>query len=141
MPTYINLSNLIVLKSVVQEKYPGGLEQFRSDYKIGTDIYFQEDNELFSVASMNPDEADIEELISKGLHFDEELQGSDDFTILSRYGGCLWKTDWIVSNELFAWHKNANTSSVAKAIDLGNKTMKELSDMFDRDENPFVTIW
>lgn len=141
MPTFIHLSNLVVLKSAVEKKYKGGLDQFRKDYQIGEDIYYQEDEHLFSIASMNADEHDTQDLKTKGLHFDFDLRRSDDFTIITRYGGCYWVTNWVVSNDLFVWHPLSSTESIAKAQKLGNATMGELSDIFDRGENPFSAIW
>lgn len=141
MPVYIHLSNLIVLKSAVERKYPGGLAVFRSDYGIGEDIYWQEDRELFSITSMNSDEHDIAELVRRGLHYDYENHRSDDFVILPRYSDFLWSVPWAKHNGVFAWHTEADKTSVAKAKEISNTNMDELSERFDRGDNPFLAIW
>ncbi|MBK6785595.1 MAG: hypothetical protein IPG79_18985 [Saprospiraceae bacterium] len=90
MPVYIDLTILVVDKKTIEKKYKDGISAFRENYYWGEDTNNQEDDELFVIASMNSDEQDIEELISKGLLFDNALQRSDDFTIVNRYGGALW---------------------------------------------------
>jgi len=93
MPVYLHIANLIISKKAVQEKYIGGLEKFREDYKIKTSEINQEDGQLFSLGQMNADEFEIEKLITNGLSFNEELQRSDDFTIVYRYGDIYWQVD------------------------------------------------
>ena len=89
---------------------------------------------------MNVDEFDLEDLESKGLHFDRELQFSTDFTLKPRYGDYLWKTDWIKDNSIFAWHVNARKDLIAKADSISNETMDSIVRRTDQGENPFGTI-
>lgn len=58
------------------------MRSFRIDYEIPMSEINQEDNELFSLGQMNPDQFEIESIISKGLSYDSEKQHSDDFTII-----------------------------------------------------------
>ena len=34
---------------------------------------------------------------------------------ISRYGGALWQTDWLESNDIFVWHKAAKASQIERA--------------------------
>ncbi len=140
MPIYLHLANLILDKTAVKQKYTGGIEQFRVDYAIHEDDYNQEDHELFAIATMNVDEFDIERLIDSGLHFDEKLQYSTDFTLKPRHGNYLWKTDWIVDNMVFAWHIKADPDLISKANAIANQTMDYISKQFEKGGNPFATI-
>jgi len=69
-PVYLHISNLIIKKEAIAEKYNGGLEKFRKDYNIPESEINQEDGSLFSLGKMNPDEFDIEKLLQNGLSFD-----------------------------------------------------------------------
>lgn len=140
MPIYLHLANLIILKTAVEKKYPGGIDQFRIDYGIGEDNYNQEDNELFAIASMNTDDFDYEQLITDGLHFDEELQFSTDFTVMSRYGFFFWKTDWIEDNKVFAWHIETNKEAIERANYIANLTFEYIQKKSDEGVNLFETI-
>ena len=64
MPVYLNVFNLIINKTAIYEKYAGGVEQFRIDYKIPLSKINHEDDELFSLGQMNADEFDIDSLKS-----------------------------------------------------------------------------
>jgi hypothetical protein len=141
MPIYIHLSNLILDKQAVQARYPGGVEQFRIDFDIEADNYHQEDERLFSLATMNSDELDIDLLISKGLDFEEDKGSSSDFVILNRYGGAEWPVDWLTDNRLFAWHIDASPASIALAEQIGNESMDSIKVRYERGEDPFATIW
>jgi len=140
MPIYLHLANLIILKTAVEKKYTGGLDQFRIDYGIGEDNYNQEDNELFAIASMNTDDFDYEQLITDGLHFDEELQFSTDFTVMSRYGFFFWKTDWIEDNRVFAWHIDTNKEAIERANYIANLSIDYIQEKRDEGINLFETI-
>lgn len=140
MPVYIHLANLIINKTSVKTKYKGGLNQFRLDFSIEKHNNIHEDNELFSFAYFNVDDIDISKIISKGLAFDEKLQSSSDFVIISRYGGHLWDVKWIIDNGIFAWHVNAKKELISKANAIANESMGELSVKMENGENPFETI-
>jgi hypothetical protein len=100
MPVYLYNFNLIIPKKTVSEKYTGGIEQFEMDYEIFTSDINTEDDELFSLAQMNIDGFDIEELVQNGLTYDEDKQRSDDFVIIYRYGDDPWSVDWIQHNRV-----------------------------------------
>jgi hypothetical protein len=141
MPTYIHLSNLIVTKEAIRNKYSGGIEQFRIDFDITGDNYHQEDALLFALAMMNSDEFNLDELIEKGLEFNEAENSSRDFVIYNRYGGAEWQVEWLNDNGVFAWHILSDAAAVAMAEDLGNASMDRLMAEFHRGKNPFKTIW
>lgn len=142
MPVYVYFSNLLVLKSAVEQKYSGGIPGFRHDYAIGEDNNNQEDRELFSISTMNSDEQDIFELVSKGLHYDYENHCSDDFVILPRYGDFFWSAPWAKHNGVFAWHVEADEASVSKARKISEEmTVEDIAELFDQGENLFAAIW
>jgi len=140
MPVYLHFANLIIDKAAIEKKYQGGIAQFRIDHSIDEDNDNQEDNELIAMSSMDIDDFDFDQLISKGLHFDEKLQFSTDFTLLPRYGTYLWNTDWIADNKVFAWHKESDIDLIAKAEAIGKQSMEKISEMLENGENPFATI-
>jgi hypothetical protein len=140
MPIYIHLSNLIINKASIQKKYTGGIKQFHLDFTIGKYNNLHEDAELFSFAYFNIDEIDISKIISKGLDFNEKLQTSSDFVIISRYGGHLWDVNWIIDNGIFAWHINTKKELISRANAIASESMDELSVKMENGENPFETI-
>jgi hypothetical protein len=89
---------------------------------------------------MNSDDQDIEELISKVLSFDNELQRSDDFTIVNRYGGDLWPVSWLQHEYSFAWHIDAKEYLIEKAKAVDEMTMEKIAELFEEGINPFSTI-
>lgn len=141
MPIYIHIANLIINKVEVKKKYAGGIDQFRLDYAINDeDNYNQEDNELFAIAKMNIDEFDLEKLVSKGLHFDEKIQFSTDFTLKPRYENYLWKTEWITDNSIFSWHVKANKCLIARVNSISSESMDSIHKRFEKGEKPFSSI-
>jgi len=140
MPVYIELANLIVPKPVIEKKYAGGADQFRTDYSIDGDNYHQEDDLLFSISRMNCDDYDLKKLVEKGLDYDFKEGRSTDFTILSRYGGVLWDMDWLEYNGMFAWHINTEEEKIDMARKRNELTMDKISEMFELGMNPFKTI-
>lgn len=140
MPVYIHLANLILDKKAVERKYSGGLEHFRNDYDIDKDGPNTEDHEVFSLTKMNPDEFAIEALVEKGMDFDFDNGVSKDFVILTRYSGCLWEVDWIRSNQVYAWHKEACLKAILKSNILAYGPMDNLIEMYEKGDNPFGVI-
>ncbi|MCF8430165.1 MAG: hypothetical protein K9G64_08545 [Bacteroidia bacterium] len=140
MPIYLHLANLIVNKTAITNKYEGGLAQFSIDYPINENNYNQEDNELYAIARMKIDEFDLDDLINKGLAFDEALQFSPDFILIARYSTYLWETNWISDNTIFAWHIHAGIAFIDKANAISNTTVEDIQIMFSKGENPFATI-
>jgi len=140
MPVYICPANLIVDKAAVAAKYPGGIDRFRSDFRIDGDNFHMEDDQLFALVSLNVDEFDVDRLIDGGLHFDEAAQYSTDFVLKPRYGDNLWSCDWLLDNEVFAWHVNASGESLEKMERICAMTMDEIIALQERGEEPFSAI-
>ena len=112
MPIYIHLANLIINKSAIEQKVKGGCAAFR-EHKIFTNIELnQEDNDLFALTRMNPDEFDTGTLQEMGLDYNEKEDTSTDFTMVTRYGGILWKVDWLEQNGIYAWHVNSSPKEI-----------------------------
>jgi len=75
MPIYIRLSQLIFKKSIVELKFPGGLEKLKAMYKydpakhsiVSVGSYptgeFFEDSDLISFTAMNSDELDLSGIV------------------------------------------------------------------------------
>lgn len=139
MPVYLHLANLIIDKKALAERYKGGIGQFRKDF-AGEGEYFQEDNELFALARMNPDEFPEKKLIDAGLHFDYETKTSKDYVICSRYGGLLWQVDWLEIEVFYALHKDCTVEHRARVYQMKNITIDEVQRIFDAGGNPFETI-
>jgi hypothetical protein len=141
MPIYIHLANLIIDKNAIKNNYKGGIEEFKNKYSINGENLNQEDNELFSLAEMNIEDFDIDELINNGLHYDEVLNFSKDFVLKARYSNYQWEVNWLQDNNVFAWHIHCEKKLIEKAIQIGNLTMDEIIIMFDKgNQNVFDTI-
>jgi hypothetical protein len=100
----------------------------------------QEDDEVFSLTRMNPDEFDIDTLIALGLDYNESTNSSIDFTIVTRYGGMLWEADWLAHDTTYAWHTSADPSSIQEAKNKSEQLMDDVIAMNERGENPFPVI-
>ncbi len=140
MPVYLHLANLIVDKAAVARKYAGGIEQFRLDYKIGEENYNQEDDELFNIARMNIDEFDIERLTARGLHYEEEPEFSPDFVLKYRYAKTMWDVPWLQYTIIFAWHINAKPEQIARALEIGEMTIDEIQEYWNKGIELFSAI-
>jgi hypothetical protein len=140
MPTYIHLANLIINKSAIEQKVKGGCAAFR-EQKIFTNIELnQEDNDLFSLTRMNPDEFDTGTLQEMGLDYNEKEDTSTDFTMVTRYGGILWKVDWLEQNGIYAWHVNSAQEEINLAKEKSNMLMSDAIKQIEQGENPFPVI-
>tara|TARA_Y100001954_G_scaffold226739_1_gene269009 strand:- start:286 stop:729 length:444 start_codon:yes stop_codon:yes gene_type:complete len=104
MPIITDLSNLVIAKDTIDKKVKGGVEQFRKDW-IDNYKRNEEDDELFSLSKMNPDEFDIDALISQGLAYDIKSQSSEDFVIVTKYGHKLWIADWLEVEGSYMFHR------------------------------------
>ena len=141
MPIYLDLANLLFDKKRLEEKYHGGCQQFRLDWKVEQSAKHQEDDELICLVAMNIDAFDIQKLMDAGLAFDTEQQHSDDFVAISRYGGAHWSTDWLHTNEVFAWHVKCKPKQKIRAIQIGEEmTMDEMQELADKGMNVLKTI-
>ena len=140
MPTYIHLANIIINKSAIEQKVKGGCAAFR-EHKIFTNIELnQEDNDVFSLTRMNPDEFDTGSLQEMGLDYNEKEDTSNDFTMVTRYGGILWKVDWLEQNGIYAWHVNSSPEEINLAKEKSNMLMDEFIEIAERGENPCPVI-
>jgi hypothetical protein len=140
MPIYLDLSNLIIPKIVIQNKYLGGIEGFKQKYYTPVNRN-QEDNELFCLVKMNADEFNLQDLVRNGLSFDSEIMESPYFCIINRYGNPFWKVKWISYNSSFAWHQKANKDDVNKAKHIGEQmTMDQISQELVAGNNLLQTI-
>ena len=121
MPIYIELTNLLIPKSTVKFIYPGGLNQFRKDYRT------QEDHHLISLSAMNVDELDFP--------FDE-----GDYTIINRYGGAGNVPDWFRSNGIFTWHKDTPAELIEKANKIANAGVDEILQSIEKGASLLTTF-
>ena len=141
MPLYLDLANLVFEKRLLDQKYIGGSDQFRLDWNATNSEANQEDDELISLASMNVDEFEIDKLIERGLDFNSDLQCSNDFVAISRYGGVHWEVDWLNNNDTFAWHVNCDAKQKERAVQIGEvMTMDKIQELGDKGINVFKTI-
>ena len=141
MPVYLHVYNLIILKQAVIDKYSGGLEQFKADFNFPHDEHLdQEDDELLSFGLMD-DDFDIERLRRNGLHYDETHKSSNDMTYVYRYDPDP-ETDvpWLYHNQVFAWHKDADESTIEEAMRVSNMPMNEIGELQDIGKNPLTAI-
>ena len=123
MPLYIHLSNLVLRKSDIKEHYIGGLEAFRSKY-FWEDCNNQEDDELFGIAAMNPEELPFDELTKNGL---EIVFKEGKYDLVNKYGAKS-NVDWLVVNSPFMWHIDCENEQKQKAISVTTITMDKVSE-------------
>ena len=141
MPIVLDLANLIIEKSIIEEKYSGGIDAFRERYIKSTSPKNSEDNMLFSLVKMNADEFDIDELVNNGLSFDETTQTSKDFTIYSKYGGAYWKYENLKSNTLFVWHNQDDELKIVKARYIGEVMLiSEIQEAYEQGKELMQNI-
>ena len=133
MPINTDLSQLVFRKSIIAEKYKGGLEQFKEDFEFSSGKYNMEDNELISFVAMNAEDLDLT-TAANSFHriVDDEgyIIGSDDFVVVNRYGGKMWDNEWITGDagkgSVFFWDVTASLASIQEAQDRSNCPMDEI---------------
>ena len=141
MPIVLDLANLIVKKSTIEEKYHGGVGAFRERYIKSITPKNSEDNMLFSLVKMNADEFDIDELIDNGLSFNENTETSNDFTIYSKYGGAYWELENLNSNALYVWHKQDDELKIVKARYIGEVMLiSEIQEAYEQGKELMQNI-
>lgn len=140
MPIHIHLANLIICKSAIEKKVCGGSYSFRNSLLFQGNQLNQEDDEVFSLTRMNPDEFDIDTLIALGLDYNEQTFSSTDFTIVTRYGGMLWKVDWLEHDTTYAWHVHADPSLINLAKSKSDMLMDDVVEMLEKGEQPFPVL-
>ena len=81
---------------VLEFKYAGGIEQFKLDVPNFT---YQEDDHLASARFLKIDEIDqfLSFVEEQGLHYDKEVNYSDDFALMS-WIGLWWQADWLTTD-------------------------------------------
>jgi len=47
---------------------------------------------------------------------------------------------WLQHNKVFAWHINADKSTIEKVDEISNLTMDEISELIEKGQNPLKTI-
>ena len=101
----IRFWNIIVLKKMLEKKYPGGIEQFKHDYP---DKPYQEDEYLISFSFMKAFDIDfyIDSFAKKGLDYNKQKGISNDFVVLAFEinGGLWWETDWLNYDSDYCWY-------------------------------------
>lgn len=94
MSVPIEFFSVVVPLEVIQRKYIGGIEQYKDDCP---NMSYKSDKELTRVAFM--DDASLhhycENLISKGLHFNEATASSNDFVVVQLLQGKQWSAGWL----------------------------------------------
>ncbi len=90
----IEFFSVIVPKQVIQQKYDGGLDQYKADVPNAS---YKEDEHLTRVGLMDDLSLTFfcEKIISKGLHFHEAPNYSTDFVVVQQLQGKRWKAEWL----------------------------------------------
>jgi len=92
MSIELEFINLVIRKSTLEEKYQGGLAQFKLDLPNRS---LREDEQLVRFGCMNW--RDLEHftdiIISKGLEYQEKV--TTDFVVISALKGPLWHVEWL----------------------------------------------
>lgn len=103
MAIFLRFFNFIIPKSVITEKFDGGLEFFKESVPNST---FQEDEYLVSVGFMGEMDVEVYKkfLIKKGLSY--ENNQSQDFVITASPFGPEWKVDWLEIKDYKAHYKS-----------------------------------
>jgi hypothetical protein len=143
MPLNVDLSQIVFRKSIIEERFPGGVEEFKTTFKFSITPRNAEDNELISFVSMNAEDVNFAAaacfdwqkddegfLVDPSMFFFKvmELVGdgedlrisSKEFVIINRYGGKMWPCDWIEpmvdDYPVFFWDITASESAKQEAI-------------------------
>jgi hypothetical protein len=95
MAIELEFINLVVRKSTLEEKYQGGVEQFKRDLPNQS---LREDDDLIRFGCMNWNDMEhfTDVIESKGLEYKD--QETTDFIVISVLQGALWQVDWLGLN-------------------------------------------
>ena len=112
MAIELEFINLIVPRSIIEEKYPGGWEQCLADYEgvIGGRVWY--DEYLFRDGAMNPRDITylVEEWGNMGFHThdggDTPVKWVDVCVVEGMFGGATLPCDWIEVDRDGAYLKN-----------------------------------
>jgi hypothetical protein len=140
MPLYLHPANLILSKAAFAEKHGFNVESIRDPLQMTHGEFFQEDNELISVAAWNLEEFDIDFLLQYGLHFNPQEKRSDDFVIYARYHGLMWETNWLKENGVYVWHIDCDKNLVKQAKKISALTREEIELQMSLGLEPFRVI-
>jgi len=94
----IGFYSVIVPKKVLENKYKGGLIQYKTDCPNSSYI---EDEYLTRVGFLSRQALSrfCENIVANGLHFDEENIISEDYVVVQNLFGRNWAADWIGFND------------------------------------------
>ena len=94
MSVLIEFFSVVVPWEVKKRKYKGGLEQYNEDCP---NMSYKSDGELTRVAFM--DDVSLhhycENLIKKGLQYNDVNNSSKDFVVVQLLQGNQWPADWL----------------------------------------------
>ena len=135
MPVYIHLSNLVIPKKEVKKHYKGGLKAFRERF-FCKDCRNQEDNELFCIAAMNPDELPIDFLKENCM---QPVFEAGNYDIVFKYGAKS-SVEWLTVKTPFMWHRDCAPAQKEKAHLVTTLTMDKIMEQSKKGNNLFDTI-
>lgn len=143
MPICIDLANLVITRSAVISKYPGGLIGFRNE--TGFDPQGkadQEDHELLCFGAMELDDlwGHVLHLRNAGLHYSEEHAEENDLVLIARYGGPVNVPLWLRYNGHYAWHKDCSAEKQELVRSIVKLDVQEFLARQERGEIPVGTI-
>lgn len=130
MPILEKLSQTILIKKSIDDKYGGGVVQFKKDYSWGSESD-SEDEEVLVFSFMNG-------------HLDKikDLTLDIDYVHVSRYDN---KTqygvdNWLKFNHLYYWHKDSISASTHPDCTTLNLTMDDMLEKVNA-QGGLKTIW
>ena len=121
MPVFCCISQLVVNKKALLEKYDGGVEAFKKRFGFNKERD-REDTELLSFVSM--DAAQFQ--ILPELGYDRATNTATDYVLIYRYEGLIWPVDWVETDKVFIWHKNCKLSAYKRAMEIETIPLDEL---------------
>ncbi|MBL7945343.1 MAG: hypothetical protein JNN32_04720 [Flavobacteriales bacterium] len=144
MPIWIDLGNLVITRSAVTSKYPGGMHGFRT--AMGFDPLgraHQEDQELLSFGAMELEDlfGHLQHLRNAGLHYSDEHPEENDMVLIARYGGPVNLPRWLRYNSIYAWHMDCAAEKQALVRSIVKLDVQEFLARQERNEIPIGTIY
>jgi hypothetical protein len=98
----IEFINLIIPKEILEEKYDGGVNKFKTDCPNKS---FREDDSLVRVGFMNNNDLYnfLDLVTTNGLEYKDE--STTDFVIINTLSGLSWEVNWVEHNFCSCWKK------------------------------------
>lgn len=98
MAVPIEFFSVVVPKQVIQQKYKGGLVQYKADVPNAS---YVNDEHLTRVGFMDPRPLNeyCKRLVANGLHHDEVKHFSSDFVVVQSLIGKKWEAEWLYLND------------------------------------------